>query len=187
MIVCGDYYYSTKWWIEQFVRKFCPALAEAWVPTYAGGLVICSEIYFLPLLQMTLLTLIATLCLQAESLNNILSEDTQPVIRAIGELHTACKDECRQNLPSHNWSVFIYIFNKENSTFTIISVWLRSRGKTNPPATPSKLTRAVVGVCGNVANSDKKRKIKKNVHGTHEYQRQRGNDAQTVEHSAARC
>ena len=28
------------------------------------------------------------------------------VIRAIGVSHTACKDECRQNIRSHSWSVF---------------------------------------------------------------------------------
>ena len=44
--------------------------------------------------------------------NNILAdlhpynEDTQPVIRAIGVSHTACKDEFRQNIRSHSWSVF---------------------------------------------------------------------------------
>ena len=36
----------------------------------------------------------------------ILNEDTQPVIRAIGVSHTACKDEFRQNVRSHSWSVF---------------------------------------------------------------------------------
>ena len=36
----------------------------------------------------------------------ILNEDTQPVIRAIGVSHTACKDEFRQNIRSHSWSVF---------------------------------------------------------------------------------
>ena len=35
----------------------------------------------------------------------ILNEDTQPVIRAIGVSHTACKDEFRQNIRSHSWSV----------------------------------------------------------------------------------
>ena len=35
-------------------------------------------------------------------LNN---EDTQAVIRAIGISHTACKDEFRQNIRSHSWSV----------------------------------------------------------------------------------
>ena len=36
----------------------------------------------------------------------ILDEDTQPVIRAIGVSHTACKDEFRQIIRSHSWSVF---------------------------------------------------------------------------------
>ena len=36
------------------------------------------------------------------------NEDTQPVIRAIGVSHTACKDEFRQNLRSHSWSVFSF-------------------------------------------------------------------------------
>ena len=29
-------------------------------------------------------------------------------MRAIGVSHTACKDEFRQNLRSHTWSVFLY-------------------------------------------------------------------------------
>ena len=33
----------------------------------------------------------------------ILNEDTQPVMRAIGESHTACKDEFRQNNRPHSW------------------------------------------------------------------------------------
>ena len=56
--------------------------------------------------NITLLTLIATLQLQGESPTYILNEDAQPVIRAIGVSHTACKDEFRQNLRSHSWSVF---------------------------------------------------------------------------------
>ena len=51
--------------------------------------------------NITLLTLIATL----ESPTYIVNEDTQPVIRAIGVSHTACKDEFRQNIRSHSWSV----------------------------------------------------------------------------------
>ena len=39
---------------------------------------------------------------------DILNEDTQPVIRAIGVSHTACKDEFRQNLRSHSWSVLSF-------------------------------------------------------------------------------
>ena len=35
--------------------------------------------------------------------------DTQPVIRAIGVSHTACKDEFRQNLRSHSWRVFLFL------------------------------------------------------------------------------
>ena len=62
------------------------------------------------LTTITLLTLIATLLqLQGESPTYILNEDTQPVIRAIGVSHTACKDEFRQNLRSHCWSVFFFI------------------------------------------------------------------------------
>ena len=60
------------------------------------------------LTNITLLTLIATLQLQGESPTYILNEDTQPVIRAIGVSHTACKDEFRQNLRSHSWSVFSF-------------------------------------------------------------------------------
>ena len=30
-------------------------------------------------------------------------------IRAIGVSHTACKDEFRQNIRSHSWSVFYFI------------------------------------------------------------------------------
>ena len=33
----------------------------------------------------------------------------QPVIRVIGVSHTACKDEFRQNLRSHSWSVFLFL------------------------------------------------------------------------------
>ena len=40
----------------------------------------------------------------------ILNEDTQPVIRVIGVSHTACKDEIRQNLGPHSWSVFLFLF-----------------------------------------------------------------------------
>ena len=60
------------------------------------------------LTNITLLTLIATLKLQGESPTYILNEDTQPVIRAIGVSHTACKDEFRQYLRSHSWSVFSF-------------------------------------------------------------------------------
>ena len=34
---------------------------------------------------------------------------THTIIRAIGVSHTACKDEFRQNLRSHSWSVFSFI------------------------------------------------------------------------------
>ena len=51
----------------------------------------------------TRLTLIATLLLQGESPTFIHKEDTQPVIRAIGVLHTACEDEFRQNIRSHSY------------------------------------------------------------------------------------
>ena len=47
-------------------------------------------------MYITLLTLIATLYLQGESPTYILNEDTQPVIRATGVSHTACKYEFRQ-------------------------------------------------------------------------------------------
>ena len=61
------------------------------------------------LIKFTLLTLVqATLLLQGESPTCILNEDTHPVIRAIGVSHTACKDEFRQNLRSHSWSVFLF-------------------------------------------------------------------------------
>ena len=61
------------------------------------------------LTKITLLTLIATLQLQGESYTCILDEETQPVMRAIGISHTACKDEFRQNIRSHNWSVFSFL------------------------------------------------------------------------------
>ena len=32
---------------------------------------------------------------------------SHPVIRAIGVSHAACKDEFRQNILSHSWSVFL--------------------------------------------------------------------------------
>ena len=44
--------------------------------------------------------------MRCESPTYILNEDTQPVMRAIGVSHTACKDEFRRNLRSHSWSVF---------------------------------------------------------------------------------
>ena len=47
---------------------------------------------------------------RGESRTYILNEDTQPVIRAIGVSHTACKDEFRQNIRSHSWSVFSLIY-----------------------------------------------------------------------------
>ena len=31
-----------------------------------------------------------------------------PLLRAIGVSHTACKDEFRQNIQSHSWSVFSF-------------------------------------------------------------------------------
>ena len=40
----------------------------------------------------------------------IYNEVTQPVIRAIGVSHTACKDEFRQHLRSHSWMECIFIF-----------------------------------------------------------------------------
>ena len=64
--------------------------------------------------NITLLTLMVTLQLQGESPTYILYEDTQPVLRAIGVSHTACKDEFPQNIRSHScWSVFSFfiIFN----------------------------------------------------------------------------
>ena len=47
--------------------------------------------------------------LQGESPTYILNEDTQPVIRAIGVSHTACKDEFRQNIWPHSWNVFQFL------------------------------------------------------------------------------
>ena len=35
--------------------------------------------------------------------------DTNPVIRAIGVSHKASKDEFRQNIRSHSWSVFSFL------------------------------------------------------------------------------
>ena len=62
------------------------------------------------LINITLLTLEqATLWFQRESPTYTLNEDTQPVIRAIGVSHTACKHEFRQNIRSHSWSVFLFI------------------------------------------------------------------------------
>ena len=40
--------------------------------------------------------------LQRESPTYILNEDKQPVMRAIGVSHTACKDEFRQHFRSHS-------------------------------------------------------------------------------------
>ena len=45
-----------------------------------------------------------------ESPTNILNEDTQLVIREIGISYTAGKGEFRQNLRSHWWSVFVFLF-----------------------------------------------------------------------------
>ena len=71
------------------------------------------------LTNITLLTLIATLQLQGESPTYILDEDTQPVTRAIGVSHTACKDEFRQNLRFHSWSAFsIFIIYYDQATDT---------------------------------------------------------------------
>ena len=36
-------------------------------------------------------------------------EGTQPVIRATGVSHTACKYEFRQNIRSHSWGVFSFL------------------------------------------------------------------------------
>ena len=54
-------------------------------------------------------TIQATLHLQGQSPTYILNEDTQPVIRAIGVSHIGCKDEFRQNLRSHSWSVYLFL------------------------------------------------------------------------------
>ena len=48
-------------------------------------------------------------CYIWESPTYILNEDTHPVVRAIGVSHTACRDEFRQNLRSHSWSVFLFL------------------------------------------------------------------------------
>ena len=61
------------------------------------------------LTNITMLNLIATLQFQGESPTYILNEDTQPEIRAIEISHTACKDEIRQNLRSHSWSVALFL------------------------------------------------------------------------------
>ena len=49
--------------------------------------------------------------MQGESPTYILNEDTQLVIRAVGVSHTACKDEFRQDIRSHSWSVFSLFYN----------------------------------------------------------------------------
>ena len=80
--------------------------------------------------NITLLTLIATLQLQGELPTYILNEDTQPVIRAIGESHTACKDELRQDNRSHRRSVFFFviIYYREPVPFSSYLVWFPSEG-----------------------------------------------------------
>ena len=40
-------------------------------------------------------------------------KDTQPVIRAIGVSHTACKYEFRRNLRPRSWSVFLVFYNMD--------------------------------------------------------------------------
>ena len=61
------------------------------------------------LTNITLLTLIATPCLQGESPTYILNQDTQPIKRAIGVSHTACEDEFKQYIPSHSRRVFLFV------------------------------------------------------------------------------
>ena len=63
-------------------------------------------------------------------LNN---EDTQPAIRAIGVSHTACKDEFRQNLRSHSWSVFSFFIILEICTVQ----WFQNRAGMCRPAIPA--------------------------------------------------
>ena len=60
--------------------------------------------------------------MQGESPTYILNEDTQPVIRAIGVSQTACKDEFRQNLRSHSWSVFLF-YNKWERKQSDWTIW----------------------------------------------------------------
>ena len=45
--------------------------------------------------------------------------DTQPVIRAIGVSHTACKYEFRQNIRSHSWKMY---FNFHDIIVAIMSL-----------------------------------------------------------------
>ena len=62
--------------------------------------------------NITLLTLIATLQLQGESPTCILNEDTQPVIRAIGVSHTACKLKTSfDKIFDLTAGVYFYVFN----------------------------------------------------------------------------
>ena len=85
----------TKIALYPFVTKlmhFLPHLSD-FVPLKTG---LIGSPHRLP--NITLLTLIVTLYSQGKSPTYILNEDTQPVIRAIGESHTACKDEFRLNL-----------------------------------------------------------------------------------------
>ena len=95
---------------------------------------------------------------------NILNEDTQPVIRAIGVSHTACKDEFRQNIRSHSWRVFtLFIIEAAIPGRSLISrttmTWseapnlllsLTSKSAhLNFPVYPNHVeTRASVTVCG---------------------------------------
>ena len=57
-------------------------------------------------------------------LSYILNEDTQPVIRAIGVSHTACKYEFRQDIRSHSWMeecIFIFIIYVVETTVVAIT------------------------------------------------------------------
>ena len=58
----------------------------------------------------------------------ILDGDTQPVPRATGVSHTACKDEFRQNLRSHSWSVFFFL-EKTEMPHVVMHLFKQSAGE----------------------------------------------------------
>ena len=66
---------------------FLPQLSD--VVSLGNGFIVSAH----RLTNITLLTLIATLQLQGESPTNVLNENKQPVIRAIGVSYTASIDE----------------------------------------------------------------------------------------------
>ena len=83
----------------------CPALPEAWVPDNAGT---HAEPLYIYTSKCDNSYLLHCSCKGSRRPIYILNEDTQPVIRAIGVSHTACKDEFRQNIRSHSWSVYFF-------------------------------------------------------------------------------